>query len=68
MPSLLLVLALVRVGGEVAHVGDVHDALDVVAGVAQINFKNILLSFKNLAYLRLGFGHSDKFPKLASRE
>ena len=37
-----LVLALVRVGGQMAHVGDVHHALDVIARIAQVFFQNIL--------------------------
>ena len=37
-----LVLALVGVARKVADVGDVHDALDVIAGIAQILFKNVL--------------------------
>ena len=37
-----LVLALVRVRGQVAHIGDVHHALEVVAGIAQITVQNVL--------------------------
>ena len=37
-----LVLTLVGVGGQVANIGYVHDALDVIAEVAQILFKNVL--------------------------
>ena len=37
-----LVLALVRVGGQVAHVGDVHHALEIIAGIAQIAVQNVL--------------------------
>ena len=36
------VLAGVGVGGEVSHVGDVHDAVDVVARKAEIFFEHIL--------------------------
>ena len=37
-----LVLALVGVGGQVSHVGDVHDAVHVVSGVAQVFLQHIL--------------------------
>ena len=37
-----LVLALVGVGGQMAHVGDVHDALDVVAQEAQVLLQHVL--------------------------
>ena len=37
-----LVLTLVSIGGEVTDVGDVHNALDVVADKAEVLFKNIL--------------------------
>ena len=37
-----LVLALVGVGGQVAHVRDVHHAVHVVAGVAQVLLQHVL--------------------------
>ena len=37
-----LVLALVGVGGQVAHVGDVHDPVDAVSGVAQVFLQHVL--------------------------
>ena len=37
-----LVLALVGVAGKVADVGNIHNAFDVIADVAQILFKNVL--------------------------
>ena len=37
-----LVLALVGVGGQVPHVGDVHDAVHVVSGVAQVLLQHVL--------------------------
>ena len=37
-----LVLALVGVGGQVAHVGDVHDAVHIIPGVAQILLQHVL--------------------------
>ena len=36
------VLALVGIGGQVAHVGDVHDAVHVVARVAQVLLQHVL--------------------------
>ena len=36
-----LVLALVGVGGQMADIRDVHDALDVVAAVAQVLFEHV---------------------------
>ena len=37
-----LILAGVGIGSQVAHVGDIHDALDVVAQVAQALFQHVL--------------------------
>ena len=37
-----LVLALIGIGGQMADVGDVHDALDRIPGVTQILFQHIL--------------------------
>ena len=37
-----LVLALVGVGGQMAHVGDVHHAVDVITGIAQVLLQYIL--------------------------
>ena len=37
-----LILALVGIGGEMAHVGDVHNAMDIVAGVAHILLQHVL--------------------------
>lgn len=43
-PSALehLILALVGVGGQVSHVGDVHDAVHIVPGVAQVLLQHVL--------------------------
>ena len=35
------ILALVGIGGQVTDVGNIHNALDVVAGVAEILFQNV---------------------------
>ena len=37
-----LVLALVGIAGQVAHVGDVHDPVDAVPGVAQVLLQHVL--------------------------
>ena len=37
-----LILALVGIGGQVSHVGDVHDAVHVVARVAQVFLQHVL--------------------------
>ena len=37
-----LVLALVGIACEVTDIGDVHNALDIVADIAQVLFENVL--------------------------
>ena len=37
-----LILALVSIRGQVAHVRDVHDTVDAVAGIAQELFQHVL--------------------------
>ena len=43
-PSALehLILAFVGVGGQVSHIGDVHDAVHIVPGVAQVLLQHVL--------------------------
>ena len=37
-----LVLALVGIGGQVAHIGDVHDAVHIIPGIAQVLLQHVL--------------------------
>ena len=47
-----LVLALIGIAREVADIGDIHDTLDIVTGVAQVLLKNILHDIRaQVAYM-----------------